>query len=80
MRDAKDGSCPPLTEATGDYWKPFYLPQNAGFELMLVKAWRVKNLPGRKSGVSNPRSWLNLPHGLIRGSFVHRHPSESSGT
>jgi len=43
-----------VMEATGDYWKPFYyLLEDAGFELMLVNARYVKNLPGRKSDVSD---------------------------
>jgi transposase len=61
-----------VMEATGDYWKPFYyLLENAGFELMLVNARHVKNLPGRKSDVSDA-AWLAQlgAHGLVRGSFV----------
>ena len=39
-----------VMEATGDYWKPFYyLLEDAGFEVMLVNARHVKNLPGRKT-------------------------------
>jgi transposase len=39
-----------VMEATGDYWKPFYyLLEDAPFEVMLVNARHVKNLPGRKS-------------------------------
>ena len=59
-------------EATGDYWKPFYyLLEDAGFEVMLVNARQVKNLPGRKSDVSDA-VWLAQlgAHGLVRGSFV----------
>ncbi len=47
-----------VMEATGDYWKPFYyLLEDAGFEVMLVNARHVKNLPGRKSDVSDA-AWL----------------------
>ena len=47
-----------VMEATGDYWKPFYyLLEDAGFEVMLVNARQVKNLPGRKSDVSDA-VWL----------------------
>lgn len=59
-------------EATGDYWKPFYyLLEDAEFELMLVNARHVRNLPGRKSDVSDA-VWLAQlgAHGLVRGSFV----------
>jgi transposase len=61
-----------VMEATGDYWKPFYyLLEDAGFEVMLVNARQVKNLPGRKSDVSDA-AWLAQlgAHGLVRGSFV----------
>jgi len=63
-------------EATGDYWKPFYyLLEDAGFEVMLVNARHVKNLPGRKSDVSDA-AWLAQlgAHGLVRGSFVPPEP------
>jgi transposase len=44
---------------------------DAGFEVMLVNARHVKNLPGRKSDVSDA-AWLAQlgAHGLLRGSFV----------
>jgi transposase len=61
-----------VMEATGDYWKPFYyLLEDAGFEVMLVNPRQVKNLPGRKSDVSDA-AWLAQlgAHGLVRGSFV----------
>jgi transposase len=59
-------------EATGDYWKPFYyLLEDAGFEVVLVNARHVKNMPGRKSDVSDA-TWLAQlgAHGLVRASFV----------
>jgi hypothetical protein len=68
-----------VMEATGDYWKPFYyLLEDAGFELMLVNARYVKNLPGRKSDVSDA-TWLAQlgAHGLVRASFVSRTPASS---
>ena len=61
-----------VMEATGDYWKPFYyLLEEAGFEVMLVNARQVKNLPGRKTDVSDA-AWLAQlgAHGLVRGSLV----------
>jgi transposase len=57
-------------------WKPFYyLLEDAGFEVMLVNARHVKNLPGRKSDVSDA-AWLAQlgAHGLVRGSFVPPEP------
>jgi transposase len=65
-----------VMEATGDYWKPFYyLLEDAGFEVLLVTARHVKNLPGRKSDVSDA-VWLAQlgAHGLVRGSFVPPEP------
>ena len=61
-----------VMEATSDYWKPFYyLLEDGPFETMLVNARHVKNLPGRKSDVSDA-AWLAQlgAHGLVRGSFV----------
>ena len=61
-----------VMEATSDYWKPFYyLLEDAPFETMLVNARHVKNLPGRKTDVSDA-AWLAQlgAHGLVRGSFV----------
>ncbi len=61
-----------VMEATGDYWKPFYyLLEDAGFEVLLVNARHVKNLPGRKTDVADA-TWLAQlgAHGLVRGSFV----------
>ncbi len=65
-----------VLEATGDYWKPFYyLLEDGPFEVMLVNARHAKNLPGRKSDVSDA-AWLAQlgAHGLVRGSFVPPEP------
>ena len=65
-----------VREATSDYWKPFYyLLEDAGFELLLVNARHVKNLPGRKTDVADA-TWLAQlgAHGLVRGSFVPPEP------
>jgi transposase len=65
-----------VMEATGDYWKPFYfLLEDGPFEVILVNARHVKNLPGRKSDVSDA-VWLAQlgAHGLVRGSFVPPEP------
>ena len=65
-----------VMEATSHYWKPFYyLLEDAGFEVLLVNARQVKNLPGRKSDVSDA-AWLAQlgAHGLVRGSFVPPQP------
>jgi transposase len=65
-----------VMEATSDYWKPFYyLLEEGPFEVMLVNARHVKNLPGRKTDVSDA-AWLAQlgAHGLVRGSFVPPEP------
>jgi transposase len=65
-----------VMEATSDYWKPFYyLLDDGPFEMLLVNARHVKNLPGRKTDVSDA-AWLAQlgAHGLVRGSFVPPEP------
>ena len=65
-----------VMEATSAYWKPFYyLLEDGPFEVMLVNARHVKNLPGRKTDVSDA-AWLAQlgAHGLVRGSFVPPEP------
>ena len=45
-----------VMEATGDYWKPFYyLLEDGPFEVMLVNARHVKNLPGERPTSQTPR-------------------------
>jgi transposase len=58
-------------EATGVYWKPVYYLLEDDFELLLVNARHVKNVPGRKTDVKDAQ-WLSqlLEHGLLKGSFV----------
>ena len=62
-------------EATGVYWKPVYYLLEDDFELLLVNASHVKNVPGRKTDVADAQ-WLCqlLEHGLLRGSFVPPKP------
>jgi transposase len=58
-------------EATGVYWIPLYeILEARGFEVLLVNARHVKNVPGRKSDVLDCE-WLRELHsvGLLRGSF-----------
>lgn len=61
-----------VMEATGDYWKPFYYGlEGAPFEVRLVNAHQARNLPGRKSDVSDAAWLADLgAHGLLRGSLV----------
>src|SRR4029077_6993153 len=58
-------------ESTGVYWIPlFQILEGQGFTVYLVNARYVKNVPGRKSDVSDCQ-WLQYLHsvGLLRGSF-----------
>jgi len=58
-------------ESTGVYWYDLYtILLDYGFEVYLVNAYHVKNVPGRKSDVSDAR-WLQELHtfGLLRASF-----------
>ena len=69
---ASEGCTHIAMEATGVYWKPvWHILGDGEFELLLVNAAHVKNVPGRKTDVSDA-TWLAdlLAHGLIRGSFV----------
>jgi len=58
-------------EATGVYWKPVWHLLEGDFELILANAQHIKNVPGRKTDVSDA-GWIAdlLAHGLIRSSFV----------
>jgi transposase len=62
-------------EATGVYWKPVWHILEGQIELTLANPMEVRNVPGRKSDVSDA-AWLAdlLAHGLIRGSFVPPSP------
>ena len=65
-----------VMEATGDYWKPFYyLLVQAGLEVALVNPQHVKNMPGRKTDVSDAAWLADLgAHGLVKASFVPPEP------
>jgi transposase len=38
-----------IMESTSDYWRPFYYVLEADFDVLLVNAREVKNVPGRKT-------------------------------
>ncbi len=58
-------------ESTGEYWRPVFNILEAEFEMLLVNAAHVKNVPGRKTDVRDAQ-WLAelLQHGLLRASFI----------
>ena len=58
-------------ESTGVYWIPLYeILDSSGFEVLLVNARFIKNVPGRKTDMLDCQ-WIQLLHacGLLRGSF-----------
>lgn len=62
-------------ESTGVYWKPVFNILEDAFEVILVNARHVKNVPGRKTDVLDSE-WLCklLRSGLVRGSFIPPKP------
>ena len=77
LRDwlAAHGATQVVMEATGVYWKPVWAVLEDDFELMLVNARHVKQVPGRKTDVSDA-AWLCqlLEAGLLKASFVPPKP------
>jgi transposase len=58
-------------ESTGVYWIPlFQILEDRGFEVCLVNARHVKNVPGRRTDVSDCQ-WLQFLHsvGLLKASY-----------
>ncbi len=58
-------------ESTGVYWIPLYqILESRGFQVYLVNARHVKNVPGRKSDVLDCQ-WIQKLHtfGLLNSSF-----------
>ena len=62
-------------EATGVYWRPVWAILEDRFELMLVNARHVKQVPGRKTDIKDAQ-WLCqlLEAGLLKASFVPPKP------
>ena len=58
-------------EATGIYWKPVFAALEGSFEVTLVNAAHMKNVPGRKTDVADA-AWIAqlAEHGLLRPSFI----------
>lgn len=62
-------------ESTGVYWKPIWNLLESSFTLLLVNAYHIKTVPGRKTDVRDCE-WIAdlLRHGLLRASFVPDQP------
>jgi len=58
-------------ESTGVYWKPVYHLMEGRFEVLLVNAHHIKQVPGRKTDVKDAE-WIAqlLQYGLLRASFI----------
>jgi transposase len=58
-------------ESTGVYWKPVWNLLEDRFELMLVNARHIKQVPGRKTDVKDAE-WIAqlLQHGLLSPSLI----------
>lgn len=67
-----DNGCPILAmESTGVYWRPVHNVLEGFMDVILVNARHIKNVPGRKTDISDSK-WLAglLRHGLLKGSFI----------
>jgi len=62
-------------ESTGVFWKPIYNILEGQFQILLVNARHIKNVPGRKTDVKDCE-WIAqlLQYGLLRGSFIPPQP------
>jgi len=68
---AQEGVTHAAMESTGVYWKPVYHLLEDQFELLLVNAQHIKQVPGRKTDVKDC-IWIAqlLQHGLLKASLV----------
>jgi transposase len=58
-------------ESTGIYWKPLFNVLEEDFEIILVNARHIKNVPGHKTDKKDS-IWISklLLSGLLKGSFI----------
>lgn len=58
-------------ESTGVFWKPIYNILEPDFEILLVNARHIKNVPGHKTDKKDSK-WIAklLLSGLLKGSFI----------
>lgn len=63
-------------ESTGSYWKPVFNLLESRFEVVLVNAHHIKQVPGRKTDIKDSE-WIAqlLQHGLLRASFIPPRPT-----
>src|ERR671911_1065982 len=72
---AAEGATHVAMESTGVYWKPIFNILEGRFQVLLVNAQHIKQVPGRKTDVKDCE-WIAqlLQHGLLRPSFVPQTP------
>jgi hypothetical protein len=72
---AQEGVTHVAMESTGVYWKPVYNLLEGRFQLVLVNAQHIKQVPGRKTDIKDC-AWIaqRLQHGLLKASFVPPSP------
>jgi transposase len=72
---ADEGVTHAAMESTGVYWKPVFNILEGRFELLLVNAQHMKQVPGRKTDVKDCE-WIAqlLQCGLLKASFIPPQP------
>jgi transposase len=62
-------------ESTGVYWKPIFNILEEDFDIILVNARHIKNVPGRKTDKKDSK-WIAklLLSGLLKASFIPPKP------
>jgi len=62
-------------ESTGVYWKPIFNILEEDFDIILVNARHIKNVPGKKTDKKDSK-WIAklLLSGLLKGSFIPPKP------
>lgn len=65
-------------ESTGVYWKPVYNILENHFEILLVNARHLKNIPGNKTDKKDSKRITKLLlAGLLKGSFIPPRPTRN---
>jgi transposase len=73
-----DGITHVAMESTGVYWKPIFNILERDFEVLLVNAKHIKQVPGRKTDVRDAQ-WIAqlLQHGLLKGRYIPETPQRA---
>lgn len=65
-------------ESTGVYWKPVYNILESHFEILLVNARHLKNIPGNRTDKKDSKRITKLLlAGLLKGSFIPPRPTRN---